>query len=182
MNDIDTRVIALSRKKMLLIFFGACAFVIGGLWMLQLDAAQLAALHRPKSPALAHGIGAISVAFFGLIALLSFKKLFDQRPGLILSGSGLTDNSSGVSAGFIPWSEIAGVDTFQVFSEKMLVVKVHHPERYIMRGGSFRRSLNRANFKLCGSPIAITPNSLEIDFDELLAVCQSYFEKYRAPV
>lgn len=178
MNHTDEKVIALSKTKLLLLVVVACAFILIGLWMLQLDSGEIEAHRRFNNPALIHGIGFVSIAFFGLCGLYGFKKLFDKNPGLILSAAGIVDNSSGVSAGFIPWSEIIGFDIFEVQKQKMLIIKVARPEQYVELGGSMKRALNRMNFKLCGSPISITSNSLKIGFDELLDIFNAYFEKY----
>jgi hypothetical protein len=178
MNQTDEKIIELSKSKILLLISGAAMFVVGGLWMLQLDAAQIEAHRGLNSPALAHGIGLLTVVFFGICGLFGVKKIVDKKPGLILSAAGILDNSSGVSAGLIPWSEIVGFDIFEVQKQKTLIVKVSNPERYIEVGAVMKRALNRMNFKLCGSPIAITSSSLKIDFDELLDVCNKYFKKY----
>lgn len=178
MNTTDERIIALSKTKIFLLLAAACAFVVGGLWMLQLSPAEIASQRRFNSPWFVHSIGMMSIIFFGLCGVIGVKKLFDKKPGLILSANGIVDNSSGVSAGFIPWSEIVGFDIFEVQRQKMLIVKVTHPERYIEVGGSVKRALNRVTFKMCGSPIAITPNSLQIGFKELLGVRDAYFAKY----
>ena len=108
-------------------------------------------------------------------------KFFDKKPGLVLNAAGIIDNSSSVSAGFIPWPEIFGFDIFEIQKQKTLIIMVVNPERYIEVGGSIKRALNRVNFKLCGSPIAITSNSLKIGFQELLDICNTYFEKYGKP-
>lgn len=178
MHITDEKIIELSKTKILLLIAVACGFVVGGLWMFQLSSAEIASQRRFNSPWLVHSIGMMSIVFFGLCGVFGVKKMFDKKPGLILSASGIVDNSSGVSAGFIPWSEIVGFDIFEVQRQKMLIVKVTHPERYIEVGGSMRRTFNRVNFKMCGSPIAITPNSLQIGFKELLGVCDAYFAKY----
>ncbi|MET3117770.1 hypothetical protein AAKU64_001990 [Undibacterium sp. GrIS 1.8] len=178
MSNTDEKIIELSKTKMLLLIACACAFVVGGLWMVQLDSAEIEFHRRFNSPILVHLIGVISIAFFGLCGLFGVKKIFDKKPGLILSAAGIFDNSSGVSAGLIPWSEIVGFDIFEVQKQKTLIVKITNPERYIEVGGPLQRTLNRMNFKLCGSPIAITSNSLTIGFDELLDVCNLYFKKY----
>ena len=178
MHTTDEKIIALSKTKILLLIAVACAFVVGGLWMFQLSPAEIASQRRFNSPLFVHSIGMVSIVFFGLCGVIGVKKLFDKKPGLILSANGIVDNSSGVSAGFIPWSEIVGFDIFEVQRQKMLIVKVTHPERYVEVGGSMRRTLNRVNFKMCGSPIAITPNSLQIGFKELFGVCDAYFAKY----
>lgn len=178
MDHTDEKVIELSKTKILLLITVACAFVVGGLWMLQLDPAEIESQRRFNSPLLVHGIGVVSIAFFGFCGLFGVKKFFDKKPGLILSAAGIFDNSSGVSARFIPWSEIVGFDIFEVQKQKTLIVKITNPERYIEVGGAMKRALNRMNFKLCGSPIAITSNSLKIGFDELLDVCNMYLKKY----
>ena len=178
MNTDNQKVIELSKFKVLLLILGACAFVAAGLWMLQMDPAEIAAQRRFNSPAVVYAMGWASIVFFGLCGVLGARKMFDRKPGLVLSSAGILDNSSGVSAGLIPWSEIVGFSIFEMQNQKMLIVKVSNPEKYIERGGSLRRALNKANFKMCGSPIAITSNSLKIRFDELLDSCNQYLARY----
>ena len=178
MNITDEKIIELSKTKILMLVTGACVFVIFGLWMFRFGSAEIESQHRFNSPLVFHGIGLVSIAFFGLCGFVGVRKFFDKKPGLVLSATGIVDNSSGVSAGFIPWSEIVGFDIFEVLSQKTLIVKVTNPERYVEVGGSIKRALNRVNFKMCGSPIAITSNSLKIEFEELLDVCNTYFKKY----
>ncbi len=126
-------------------------------------------------------LGWCRLVFFGLCGLFGVGKFFDKKPGLVLNAAGIIDNSSSVSAGFIPWPEIFGFDIFEIQKQKTLIIMVVNPERYIEVGGSIKRALNRVNFKLCGSPIAITSNSLKIGFQELLDICNTYFEKYGKP-
>ena len=178
MNTANEKIIELSKTKVLLLIVGACAFVAIGLWMLQMDSAEIEAQRRFNNPLLVHGIGGLSIVFFGICGVFGVKKLFDRKPGLVLSSAGIFDNSSGVSAGLIPWSEITGFSVFEVQKQKMLIVGVTNPEKYVEAGGSLKRALNRANFKMCGSPIAITSNSLKIGFNELLDFCNQYLATY----
>jgi hypothetical protein len=60
----------------------------------------------------------------------------------------------------------------------MLVIRVMSPEAYIERGNPLKRSLNRMNFKLCGSPLAISATTLKINFDELVRLCSAYHARY----
>ena len=46
MHTTDEKVIALSKTKILLLIAAACAFVVGGLWMLQLSPAEIASQRR----------------------------------------------------------------------------------------------------------------------------------------
>lgn len=178
MNAANETVIKLSKTKVLLLTLGACAFVAFGLWMFQMDSAEIEAQRRFNNPLLVHGIGGLSIVFFGLCGAFGVKKMFDSNPGLVLNSAGIFDNSSGVAAGLVPWSEITGFSVFEVQRQKMLIVGVTNPEKYVERGGSLKRILNRANFKMCGSPIAISSNSLKIGFNELLDVCNQYLAAY----
>lgn len=178
----DDRIIALSKTKIVLLIIGALAFVALGIWMYQLDAAWIESQRRFNSPLLVHGIGIVSVVFFGFCAAVGIKKLVDTKPGLIFSAAGIVDNSSGASAGLIPWGEIQGFSVFEIKNQKMLVIQLADPQKYVQAGGSMKRALNSMNMKMCGSPIAISSSSLKIDFNDLVSLCDSYHAKYRGPV
>jgi hypothetical protein len=178
MNTDNETIIALSRTKTLLLVVVACAFVAIGVWMLQMDSAAIEAQRRFNSPLLVRGIGVLAILFFGLCAVFGVRKLFDKKPGLVLSPAGLFDNSSAVSAGLIPWSEITGFAVFEVQKQRTLIVGVANPGKYVEAGGPLKRALNRANLKMCGSPIAITSSSLKIGFDALVDTCVQYHAAY----
>jgi hypothetical protein len=178
MSAIDEKIIELSKKKVLLLIIGACAFVALGAWLLLLDEATIQSLRRFNSPVFVHGVGLVSVVFFGLCGVLGIKKLVDKKPGLVFNSSGIVDNSSGVSAGLIPWTEIMGAEIFEIYKQKVLVIKVKNPQNYVERGNWLKQALNKLNCKMCGSPIAITSNALKISFSELLSVFSQYQERY----
>ncbi|BBB65932.1 hypothetical protein UNDYM_1679 [Undibacterium sp. YM2] len=178
LNVEDEKRIALSKSKLRLLFVGAVLFVAMGIWMVQLDVADIEAHSRYNNPVMMHGIGVVAILFFGLCAVFGARKLLDNRPGLILNSTGLLDNSSAVAAGFVPWSEVVGFSIFEVQNQKTLVVRVREPGRYIAAGGMFKRILNRMNYKLCGSPVVISANSLKLGFDELLKISQTYLHRY----
>ena len=60
----------------------------------------------------------------------------------------------------------------------MLVVKLHEPKKYIASGNMLRHKINRINTSMCGSPVVISANTLQIGFDELQAACRHYRAKY----
>lgn len=176
--NCDDRIVELSKTKISLLLIGAMVFVALGILMYQLDPAWIESQRRFNSPLLVHGIGIASIVFFGLCGVIGIEKFLDKKPGLILSSAGIVDNSSGVSAGLIPWSEIQGFGIFEIQKQQMLVIKLADPEKYIQAGGSMKRAINRMNLKMCGSPVAISSNSLKIGFSELVSLCNSYHAKY----
>jgi hypothetical protein len=60
----------------------------------------------------------------------------------------------------------------------MLIIMVSDPQKYVDRGNALKRRLNQANYKMCGSPIAISSNALKIDFPEPLSLFDQYQLKY----
>jgi hypothetical protein len=176
-SPTDELVIELSKTKVVLMIVGSFAFVAAGAFFL-LNAESIAKELPIDDPWFARGVGIASIVFFGLTGIMGAKKLSDKRPGLVLNSSGIIDNSSGVAAGFIPWSEIKDTEIYEMYRQKMLIIKVRNPETYIARGSALRRATIRINAKMSGSPIAITSNSLKINFDELLSTFERYQQKY----
>ena len=183
-NLADETVIELSKAKLVLIMLGAGAFVAAGAWMLSLDAAAVSSersfAYFFNDATFVRGLGLVTVVFFGFCGLYAARALFDKKPGLILSRAGIVDNASAVSAGFIPWSDVAGAGVLEIEKQKMLVIQVRSPQKYIGRGGPLRRALNRANYKMVGSSITIPAITLKIDFAELVSLFNQYQRTYAA--
>lgn len=178
MDANDETIIGLSKKKIVLLLLGACVFVAIGIRMLTLDDARILSGRGMNNPMLVHGLGLAAIVFFGIFALVGLKKLFDKQPALILNNSGIVDNASSVSAGFIPWSEVVGASIVDVQKQKMLVINVRAPEEYIARGNLLKQTLNKANHNMVGSPISIPSNLLAINFSELTSLFDQYQRKY----
>jgi len=147
-------------------------------WLAALDEASLQVQSRFRNSALVHGLGLVAVAFFGLCGGVGIKKLFSKQPGLVFNSSGIVDNASGVSAGLIPWTEIIGAEVFEIQKQDILVIKVTDPQKFVDRGGLLRRVFNQANYKMCGSPIVISANTLRLNFAELQSLFSQYQRKY----
>jgi hypothetical protein len=165
-NDDET-IIAKSKTKIVLLTFGSMIFVAAGLWFCQL-----------QFDFVLRAIGIVSVLFFGLCGVIYIWQLLDSKPGLSLSAAGIDDNSSGLSAGLIPWEEILGFRVFELQKQRILVVLLVDPDKWIQRQGPIRQAVFKMNLKLCGSPIGITSNSLKISFEKLISFVDSYYSKY----
>lgn len=172
---LKEKVIELSKAKIILLILGAVAFVLLGAWFLTLDVQTIESQRRFNSPTLIYGIGAASIAFFGLCGLIGIMKLFDKSPGLVVSSDGIWDNSSGISAGIIPWAEVVGISEYRIQKQKFVSIHVQHPEKYVNTGNAFKRMANKANLKMCGTPINISANSLKISYEELLKTINEYY-------
>ena len=182
MNSSDEQIIELSKTKIAVALLGTCVFVAIGIWMLSLDEASIQSNRSFRlfwnNPMYVQAFGLLSIILFGLLAVFLFKKLFDKKPGLVFTNSGIVDNASAVAAGFIPWSEVIGADIFEMAQQKMLIIKVKDPHKYVDRGNAVKRKLNQANYNMCGSPIAISANALKINFADLHTLFDQYQRKY----
>jgi hypothetical protein len=163
----------LSKTKLALLTFGAALFVAAGVWLLVAGSKQT--LYDPTIMRL---VGGVSIAFFGLCFSYALRKLFDKSPGLKLSPEGLLDNSSGISAGAIPWNQVTKVTVSSIHFQKFLTVHVRNPSPYMTRGNALKRIANQANLKITGSPINISSSALQIEFNDLVKLVQQNLEKY----
>ena len=171
--------IPLSKTKMTMTFLGSLAFVGLGLWFL---------INPPKSnhwlfgnPTLIFVAGLASVLLFGLVAITIFRKFSDKKAGLIISKDGITDNSSGVLAGLIPWADIQEIKVSQVMNQKFLMFIVSNPQDYLDKvKNPLKRNAMKMNYKTYGSPISISSNALKTNFDDLQKLLVEKMNEYKS--
>ena len=168
--------IQLSKAKIFLLFIGAAVFVVLGiLFIMNPDQFESVIFRNPSMIRIA---GIAAVAFFVPCLVFIVKKLFDKKVGLTIDQKGITDNSNGTSVGLIEWSDITNIETVQVASTKILMLKTDKPEKYINRAknGISKRAL-KMNHKMYGSPLSIISNSLKIKYDDLERLIKEEFDK-----
>lgn len=170
--------VPLSKRKLILTLLGSLLFVAIGLWIV---------IARPSSdhfffgnPGLVLGAGVVGILFFGFVAVKVIPKLMDKKPGLIIDQQGITDHSSALSAGFIPWTDIVEIRLIAVMNQQFLMVMVNNPEKYISRAtNAITKRLVIANFNAYGSPISISSHALKMDFDQLQALIVEKMTVYK---
>lgn len=157
--------IKLSKRKTLLTFLGAVAFVVVGIWMINEADNQ----HR-YPPTAFMATGYISIIFFGAAGLFIFYKLLDFKPGLVIDDEGIHDNSNASSAQLVKWGQIKGIKVEQVMSTKFILIDIHDPKGFMANFGGLKKKLLMGNYKMYGTPISIISNSLKCDTDYLFKV------------
>jgi hypothetical protein len=170
----DKMVIPLSKTKLTLLLFGSLAFVAGSIWIWSIADTQ-----NRYDPLFMKGVALVGICFSGLCGLYWCIKIFDRKPGLVIDAEGIVDNSSLTAAGRIPWEDIVGFKIYWVAGQKLLAIEVRDPQKYVKRGGTFKRMWNTANTKRAGSPIIITSNALQIEFDRLVSILTQSLSRYR---
>ncbi len=170
--------ISFNKKKLIFLIIGAIAFILIGLWFVIAPPT----ISNPifGNPTQLFILGIIIIIFFGLCAIYIARKITDNRPGLIINKIGLTDNSSGVSAGQILWSDIESISVVEIHRQKLIMFQVKNPQDYINKQTSgFKRKMFQMNFKMYGTPLSITSTSLKIKFDELLNILKDELKASR---
>ena len=171
--------IKLSKTKLTLLVVAACVFVAIGYWLLTLSAAEIETHRRFNNPLFVHGVGLASILFFGLAGVIGIRKLFDSAPGLIIDDQGITENTSVFSAGFIPWSDISGLEVKQIQNQRILYLLLKDPEKFIATCAPVKRVILKAAKGFAASPVAITSSSLKISFDDLVSAIDARLQRHR---
>ncbi|MBS1521746.1 MAG: hypothetical protein JST50_12165 [Bacteroidetes bacterium] len=168
--------IPLSKNKLALLLTGSLAFVSGGIWFV-INPKSLSGQSFYRSPEFIFAAGVASILFFGLCAILIFKKIIDNKPGIVVNDFGINDNSSGTSVGLIPWKDILAVRKTVVVNQNMIMIVVSNPEEYINKqGGLIAKKAMQMNYKSFGSPIFISANSLKCNFNQLYEDIMTRFQ------
>ena len=180
MTQIEQIEIPLSKKKIRLAFFGMCMFVIMGMLGLINPSYFVTKPYFPN-PWMIFISGLASVLFFGLGAVLMFRKLSDKRIGLTINKEGIIDNSSGgVSAWLVLWSDIEEINVCEIFRQKFLIIVIKNPQEYLAKvKNPLKRKTMEANFKMTGSPISISDGILKTDFDKLHKLLVDKMKEYK---
>lgn len=170
--------IPLSKSKLVLMFMGALVFVAIGFWFALAPPDIDNSFWGPTKIAIA---GYASIIFFGLCGVVIVRKLFDNKPGLIIDSKGLIDNSSGLSAGYILWTDVENISVVEIQKQRLLMLEVKNPQDYINRQGNLlKRKSMEFNDKIFGTPLSITANGLKISFQELSALVKQKFLESRS--
>jgi hypothetical protein len=174
MHNSDHRIaIASNKAKLFLMTLGGFLSAAGGVLLFGFSDAD-----GRYSSIYVKGVSVLSVAFFGWCGLRAPFKLFDGSPGLVLDGEGIIDNASGLAVGRVEWREIHGVHLLSVSGQRFLAFLVDRPEDFLRRGSFLSRVFSRMNYKMYGTPILISANALQVDFDELERQVQDFRRRH----
>jgi len=157
---------------------GSLVFVALGLWFV-IDPPEIHESFLSKKIVI-RVAGIAVLLFFGLCAFFLARKLLDNKPGLIIDDVGITDNSSGIAAGQILWSDMIDLSMVTIQRQPFIMVMVKNPQDYIKKQtSSFKRKLMSANYGLYGTPVSISANGLKTSFNELVRIVTEQFNASR---
>lgn len=169
--------IELNKSRLLWLFLMSIGFVAIGFWFVFSPPVledQFLGL-----PAVLTAIGAITILLFGVAAFLIGKKIPDTSPGLIITGEGISDNSTGTSIGFIAWKDITAISSKLIGSQTFILITVNNPQDYINRAKSkIKKKVYQSSYKTHGTPLTISAVALSIKSPELLKILQEQLRAF----
>jgi hypothetical protein len=161
MTDTKPIRIPVSRRKMALIAIGAAAFVAGGSLLAFTDSAQ-ASVTRVV-------FGWVAMVFFGAALLYPAWRLIKPGVALLVDEGGVTDGSSGLAVGFIPWSEIRGVQLVECGGQRFIGIDLHDPSFLLSRVGRLRSKAIEWNQSRGLPPVLIPQIAIREPMEELVS-------------
>lgn len=167
MKTTDERIeIYLNKQRLIILLVSTIAFFGIGIWFVANPGNFKKGL--VGNPDVVSGIGMLTIVVFGLSAFAVVKKMIDQQPGIIIDKTGITDNSSGISAGHITWREIKEIKTTKLLNKKFVNIVLH-------------KSINQKKKGKEGDDVvvSISNNTLQCTFEELESTLKNAFEKYK---
>ena len=177
--DLHVIQFAQSKTKLLGILTAAFPTFYGALQILQ-GGPEKAERWFKGASYLLMPIAVLGIAFFVWALVFVFNRLRDNRPAFIVSDEGITDHSSAVSAGFIPWSDVLEINEQRMLGSHFIRIKVKNPDHYIGRQSGFmKRFLMRSNQQTFKAGLAISAGAIRCSFEELKDLLERRFRAYK---
>jgi hypothetical protein len=127
--------------------------------------------------------GALLVPLCCWTLYYSVKKLKDEQDGLNITDLGIYDNCSGANLGLIKWEDITGFKEYENRGTKSIFILVDNPDQYISKANSFlTKKILQANYKMGGTPIAVSAVSLSVSYEQLKEYILTGDETYRKKI
>lgn len=165
--------IPLSKKKIVLLTLGSFAFVTLGVLFCSRPERYVSPVFQSSEFVSITGIACI--LFFGATGIYGLFKLKDKKVGLMLNNEGIIDNTNATSIGLIPWDTIVHIQSEQLMSTKFILVFTNNSDEILNKARGMKRKLMLANAKMYGTPISITANTLDYDFNALEQLIMNRF-------
>ncbi len=113
--------------------------------------------------------------FFSLfMAFGSLFILISKKEYLKINDEGITDNSSAISLGFIPWEDIIDVYDDNEVGVGFLELVIDDEEKYLSRTNFLKREIIKMNKKMGHQCVCINLEMTGYTIDELREIIQKY--------
>ncbi len=123
-------------------------------------------------------LSAMVVGIAGLIlTIMIVRKWLSQKTGLTIDASGITDISNASYTGLIEWTDITSIEGKKVGPIKLIILHTNQPEKYINKAKKMAIRQMKKNLQFYNSPLLIVSSRLKMNYDDLLELIRTEFEK-----
>ena len=119
----------------------------------------------------------IGIIFFGYGSIYFLKRMKTKKEMLIVNSKGITDNTSAISLGFIPWEDIEDVYVDGVLGNNFNELKIKNEEKYLNNISFIKKLLINSNKKMGHQIVCITLNTTNYSINEVMEKIKEYRAK-----
>jgi hypothetical protein len=116
-----------------------------------------------------HKIGLLCILVFGAAMIYPLVRLLRHTPTLIIHSSGVVDNGSALSVGFLPWHEVGRVEIVQFSSQRYLAINVRNSETLLRAQSGLKALILKFNSKISGDVTYIASMNLCMPLEEIVS-------------
>ncbi len=113
-------------------------------------------------------LGLLGLVLFGPLTFVRLLQAIRNQPALILDAGGFTDHGSLISAGYVPWQEVASIEERTFRRRVFVAIKVTDRAAFLARQSAWHRFLHRVNGPMAAGDILIPGNVLPMRPAELV--------------
>lgn len=179
MSDSLTNIeIPVSKTKTIWLLIISTAFVLIGV-LFVIDPTRFLTIWV-QNPIIISVVGYSSILFFGFGIFVFISRLFQTRPGLIITDKGILYDTKDKVNGFIAWGNITNVSIIKIYRQQLIMLHVDNPDEFIKsQQKAIKRKLMSFNQNNYGAPIGLTASGFAISTDSLYKTITDRLTKYR---
>ena len=117
---------------------------------------------------------AVGFLFFGYGFFFFLRRISKNSEMLIIDRRGITDRTSAISLGFIPWEDIETAYIGGAANNRFIEVKIKNEEKSLASLPPVKKLLINANRKLGYQAVCITLNTTKCSPEDVLIVINNY--------
>ena len=117
----------------------------------------------------------VGIIFFAYIAFYLIRRVNKKDVILQADIKGITDNSSAISLGYIPWTDVKRVYLDQMLDNKFIELELYEADKYLSKISSLKRKTIEVNLKMGHQAVCITLNSTGRDPHEICLELQRLY-------
>lgn len=119
-------------------------------------------------------VAILAVIFFGYGMIFFINRKLENKDIVVVDKNGITDNSTAISLGFIPWKDIDNIYMNSMMSNKFILIKLKNEEEYLNKTSTIKRRLMLKNKNMGYEMICINLNFTGIQPESFLQEILEY--------